>query len=323
VVVTPVATAPDLAPRDLGTSDAPHLRLRLAPSAACGERIVLELVARFEDAAGTPFVRRLATRSFDIGLVGSAPCDPFTDPACTEPVERIGTLHGFEGPGDGGWSHGLMAGPSAAASDEWERAAPAGLGGDPPSAWEGVRAFGTDLEDDGLHGASLGQVLESPAWDASRHSRVRLRYARWLGVQGSEHDVARVVVGGQEIWRNASPGPLLDPSCADARGGRSTHSSDGQDMPEGPAGWKAVELDVSPIADHSPSVVARWELVTDGDCEHGGWTLDAVELVGVPDVSACRPHAPAWTSSGARPRESRIPPRSSRPRPSRACTSCA
>lgn len=296
------ATAADLDAGAAGATEAPHLRLRLPSTASCGDEIRFELTATYEDDSAGSWFERLGTFTYPVGSWQPAPCDPFTDPACSEPVERIGAFHGFEGPGDAGWSHGIERVPglvSDGSADDWQRKNPLALARDPAAAYEGASVFGTDLRaggTDSAHDDLTRTFLESPAWDASRHSHVRLRYARWLSIQGARFDQATVSVNGAELWRNALDAPLADPACVDPFGAPAAYASDAEDMPEGPAGWKLQELDASASADHQPRVVARFDLQSDGRCNFGGWNVDAVELVGVPDVAACAPHEPCLTT---------------------------
>jgi hypothetical protein len=261
---------------------------------------VFELTTSYEDTAGNPYFTRLGTFTFPIGTWTAAPCDPWQNPGCGEPVVRIGRLFDFEGGSDAGWAHGILRDDQVLPgnSDDWQRKAPVDLAADPPAAYSGTTIFGTDLRagpTDSAYQASTHTFLESPTWDASRHSAVHLRFARWLSVQGSDFDEAVVEINGSEVWRNDAVGPLTDPSCVDPFGADATYMSDAEDMPEGLAGWKLVELDVSAFADHEAGVSARWRLRTDRQCQLGGWNLDAVELIGVADVLACNAFDPCST----------------------------
>ena len=100
------------------------------------------------------------------------------------------------------------------------------------------------------------RTRNSSSWNAERFSSVHLRFARWLSIQASDFDEAVVEVNGNEIWRNDPVGPLVDPACVDPFGADSTYMSDAEDMPEGAAGWKLLEFDISAVADHQDRVGA-------------------------------------------------------------------
>ena len=160
----------------------------------------------------------------------------------------------FDGGSDGGWTHGQVGG-----SDDWERGVPARKQTDPYRTTSGSSCFGNDLGNggDGLHAASSDNWLESPAIDLTDVHGTRLRFERWLRVDDSAHDVARVLVNGTEVWRNATNGgtqPTLDVE------------------------WATIDLDVSAAADDVAATRVRFELKSDASVAHGGWNVDDVEL---------------------------------------------
>jgi hypothetical protein len=90
--------------------------------------------------------------------------------------------------------------------------------------------------------------------DCSGRSGVTLRFARFLGVEEGIYDQAKLLVNGQLVWQNQSNGNTLDTN------------------------WNFVEYDISSIADNNPSVTVRFQLISDGGLEYGGWTIDDFEL---------------------------------------------
>jgi choice-of-anchor B domain-containing protein len=167
----------------------------------------------------------------------------------------------FDGATDGGWTHGAVAG-----TDEWQRDAPARKQLDPYRTTSGAFCFGTDLGNgtDGLYENGCNTWLESPAIDLSAARRTRLRFNRWLRVDDSAQDVARVMVNGTEIWRNPTNGgtqPTLDVE------------------------WATMDFDIAALADGVAATKVRFELQTDATVQFGGWNVDDVEIY---SVSSCR-----------------------------------
>jgi choice-of-anchor B domain-containing protein len=165
----------------------------------------------------------------------------------------------FGGNDDAGWTHGIVSG-----SDDWQRGVPARKNLDPYRTTSGQKCWGNDLGNgsasDGLYGPSSDNWLQSPAIDLTNRHGVRLRFERWLRVDDSAHDVARVVVNGSEVWRNPTNGgtlPTLDVE------------------------WGTIDLDVSAYADDVASTTVRFELKTDPSVAYGGWNVDDVELYSI------------------------------------------
>lgn len=158
----------------------------------------------------------------------------------------------FEGATDENWTHAQLA-----TQDDWQRGTPAGNAGDPGGAFSGTKAWANDLGLTGWNGsyaANVNNYLESPVIDCSGRSGVTLRFARFLGVEEGIYDQAKLLVNGQLVWQNQSNGNTLDTN------------------------WNFVEYDISSIADNNPSVTVRFQLISDGGLEYGGWTIDDFEL---------------------------------------------
>ncbi len=170
-------------------------------------------------------------------------------------------LENFDGATDAGWTHGRVSG-----TDDWARGTPARKQLDPYRTTSGANCFGNDLGNstDGLYPSSSDNWLESPAIDLSASRRTRLRFNRWLRVDDSALDRARVLVNGTEIWRNPTNGgslQTLDPE------------------------WATMDFDVSALADGVAATRVRFELKSNGSGEYGGWNVDDVEIY---SVSSCR-----------------------------------
>jgi hypothetical protein len=212
-----------------GTSQAPHFTVQIGPGVS----------------AGTLLEFRLDVRS-------------------TETLSEVSTFYDFVSAANvvyqndfetstSGWTHSYTQG-----ADDWRWAAPRTFSGqwDPMQAVSGTKIFGNDLNEttggtwDGLYGNSEANYLESPVINCTDHSGVYLSFRRWLTCEESHYDVARVLVNGTEIWRNAYSGHNLD------------------DM------WVPALYDIHDLADHNASVRVRFELTSDPGLHMGGWNLD-------------------------------------------------
>jgi len=195
--------------------------------------------------------------------LGTSRAPPMADDRFVFSVGERTSLHAesFDGSTDGGWTHGALSG-----SDEWQRGVPARRVQDPYRTTSGDQCFGTDLGNgsDGLYANSSNSWLESPAVDLTGRHGVRLRFERWLRVNDSAQDVARILVNGSEVWRNPTSGGTL--ATLDVE-------------------WATIDLDVSALADGVAATRVRFELATDASGRQGGWNVDDFELY---QVSNCR-----------------------------------
>jgi hypothetical protein len=172
---------------------------------------------------------------------------------------------GFEG-GAAGWTHGQIA-----TQDDWQRSADQGLNGaagksgDPTAAFSGTNIWGNDLGAGTFNGAYQDNVhnwLRSPAIDFTGEVGATLRFRRWLTVEKSVYDQARVLVDGIEVWRNPPGVDLIDSS------------------------WNLTEVDISGAADGKSNVRIEFQLQSDGGLVFGGWNLDDVEVYTLEAVCA-------------------------------------
>ncbi|MBN2053426.1 S8 family serine peptidase [bacterium] len=144
----------------------------------------------------------------------------------------------------------------------WAWGQPTGSGGyygspDPTSGYTGANVYGYNLAGDYTNGMPV-YSLTTPAFDCSVAGQVTLSFQRWLGVESSSWDHARLKVssdGGaswQQVWQN------------------------GETSMNGGA-WELVEYDISGQAAGSPSVSVRWEMGdTDSSVVYCGWNIDDV-----------------------------------------------
>ena len=114
----------------------------------------------------------------------------------------------FDGPSDNGWTHAQLS-----TQDDWQRGPVYGKAGDPGSAFSGPNCWGNDLGPSGWNGEykpNVNNYLETPGIDCSGRVGMRMRFMRWLTVEESTYDVARILVNGVEVWRNPANGHVID-----------------------------------------------------------------------------------------------------------------
>jgi hypothetical protein len=180
-------------------------------------------------------------------------------------------LDHFDDSNDLGWTHGTY-GDTVNPEDDWQHQSPTGKGGvsggvawsDPPVAFSGGLCWGNDLghgANTGAYSANVHNWLRSPAIDCTGATGTTLRFKRWLSVEGSAHDQARVRVNGVPVYANPAA------SLADT-------------------GWANQSIDISALADHNASVQVEFELESDGANQFGGWQIDDFEMLWS-DVPPC------------------------------------
>ncbi len=182
----------------------------------------------------------------------------------------VGVVHilrsfNFDTAGDEGWTHASV-GDTSSTTDDWQRGTPNGKTGtgwaDPSAAYSPSTCWGTDLgagTSNGAYAANVHAYLRTPVTSCVGATNVRLRFRRWLSVQGSASDQARILVNGQQIYINPT-----------------ANLNDG--------GWVQQEVFLGAIADNNPSVQVEWRIKSNGTTNWGGWNIDDVKLVwiGIP-----------------------------------------
>ncbi len=225
---------------DAWRGDIPHV---ISPA-------TVEYTVRALDSAGHTKAASCGARSFFIGQVSAFATD------------------GFEA--TGGWTHGSV-GDTSNTNDDWQRGVPQGESGDPAAASEGTACWGNDLgitapgAGNGAYQTNVHNFLSSPAFDCSSQSNVRLIFDRWLTVEKSQYDIARILVNGTEVWRNPFGADLLDTS------------------------WTMQSIDIASVADGNPAVTIRFELQSDGGLQYGGWQIDNLRLGRIVAAPSCDP----------------------------------
>lgn len=179
----------------------------------------------------------------------------------------VGDVHtllasSFDPNNDEGWTHGAISG-----TDDWQRGpanAKSGSSGgiswvDPRNGYMSGRCWGTDLgagSSNGAYPSNSNYWLRSPVLNCTNAVGTKLRFHRWLSVQGSASDQARVRVNGTQIWIN--PTSNLSESA-----------------------WSVQELDLASLADGNASVQIEFSLQTNASTALGGWNVDGVEVLWV------------------------------------------
>jgi len=171
----------------------------------------------------------------------------------------------FDGPNDGGWSHGSR-GDTLNNEDDWERGTPQGLSGgglgvawsDPSAAASGTSCWGNDLgmgAENGAYNSLVHSYVRSPSLDCSGAVGTTLRFKRWLTVEkGSGNDFAKILVNGEVVWESSFEEHTQDTS------------------------WTQQEVDIAAQADGQSSVQVEFEIQTGWIRSLGGWNIDDFEL---------------------------------------------
>ena len=204
----------------------------------------------FPDNRADPFYE------FFVGAVEDIYCTDFeTDPALD------------------GWTHGLSEGMPEEGADDWKWGVPMApvSSGDPQEAFDGTQAYGNDLgggQFNGMYKPEKTNFTQSQAIDTTGYGQVRLQYRRWLNVEDGFFDRATIYANNDVAWQN-----LRTPDENQA----SVHHTDRE--------WRFHDVDLTPFIQND-SVTLKYEINTDPGLEMGGWTLDALCVVGVVDAPA-------------------------------------
>lgn len=164
----------------------------------------------------------------------------------------------FEGgdPFAEGWTTGSL--DQTASPWAWGPAMPGGAT-DPAVAFSGTHLLAQALGGD--YAPGTGSWVQMPTVDVGRWTDVRLQYRRWLAVEDSYFDQARVLVNGKQAWLNFT---------ADVGDSSATHHIDRE--------WRFHDVGLS---GYTPGreLTVRWELTADQGLQLGGWQVDDVCIV--------------------------------------------
>lgn len=130
---------------------------------------------------------------------------------------------------------------------------------DPHAAFSGTHFLSQQLGGD--YGPGRTSWVQMPSIDVGRWTDVRLQYRRWLAVEDSHFDQARVLLNGKQAWVNFTQN-IGDSS--------SIHHIDRE--------WRFHDV---PLSGKAPGHVfdVRWDLTADDGLQFGGWQIDDVCLV--------------------------------------------
>ncbi len=256
-IVDDTASFPNIASWASATTSAPHFTVQVDPGLP----------------AGTPL-------DFQLDVFSAEAADTSLFTTFVSPVSVLYS-NDFES-STTGWTHGMVLG-----SDDWRWVAPRGLAGhwDPRHAASGTKVFGNDLNEagdawDGLYPNAAENWLQSPSIDCSGSTGVHLLFKRWLTVEESAWDFAKVLVNGNEVWRNPQAGHTLDQI------------------------WVPVVQDISDFADYVADVRIKFVMDADEGLHFGGWTIDDFKVIATnTDWQAVEPTtaAPQFLSVASRP----------------------
>lgn len=142
----------------------------------------------------------------------------------------------------------------------WQYGVPPGTGAtDPPAAYTGTKILAQTLGGD--YKPTQVSTMKLPPIDVRQYSDVRLQFRRWLAVEDSEFDRARVMVNGRQAWVNFTAN----------QGQRSSiHHIDRE--------WRFTDIGISGYA-FGHVVDVSFDLSTDEGLELGGWALDDLCVV--------------------------------------------
>jgi hypothetical protein len=170
----------------------------------------------------------------------------------------------------------LDSNPGWTVTGDWEFGPPQGKGStsgpDPTAAYSGTNVYGNDLSGDGNYPNSISNYIltTTPFSLANLSAPVTLSFYRWLNIESSTYDKARVDVWNGTSWDNIwqhTTGTTLT------------------------SAWARVQYDLSAYAGHS-NVQIRWTLDTDSSVVYGGWNIDDIRVVATDLNTTCGNGAP-------------------------------
>jgi subtilisin-like proprotein convertase family protein len=150
--------------------------------------------------------------------------------------------------------------PNWTATGQWEFGVPQGIDEDPSSGFTGSNVYGYNLAGEYTNNMSP-ETLTTQALDMTGVTGATLKFQRWIGVESSTWDDAKLEVSNDgsnwtELWSNPN----------------STIREDA---------WTEVSYDISAVADNQPAVFVRWTMgATDSSVTYAGWNIDDVAIEG-------------------------------------------
>ncbi len=150
-------------------------------------------------------------------------------------------------------------------TNPWQYSMPSQFGyesGDPVAPHTGFYAEGTNLFNTGVYAPGESAGITTPMIDTSAYQLIHLQYWRWLTVQDSTHDRARILGSTDTLWENSASIDHVDKE------------------------WRFHDIDLTSHLDHG-QIAVTWQLDTDGTIELGGWNLDDICVVGLTKLPKC------------------------------------
>jgi cysteine-rich repeat protein len=133
---------------------------------------------------------------------------------------------------------------------------------DPPAAFSGTHIF--SMTPGANYAPSQHSWVQMPEISVGQYSDVRLQYRRWLGVEDSHFDQARILINSQRAWINFTQ--MMGDSSSIAHIDKE---------------WRFQDVPLSAYITDKKARVA-WDLKSDAGLEYGGWALDDVCIVANP-----------------------------------------
>ncbi len=147
----------------------------------------------------------------------------------------------------------------------WQFGVPLGAGSrnpDPTSGFTGSNVYGYNLAGD-YPDNMIERTLTTTAFNCSGLTKVGLTFQRWLGVEDSAFDHAKVQVSNNgttwtDVWVHNGP------AIAESE-------------------WSKQSYDISAVANGRSTVYVRWVMGTaDSSVTYSGWNIDDVAILGDP-----------------------------------------
>ena len=156
----------------------------------------------------------------------------------------------------GGWTTGTTDGTT---TSPWTWGTPTAGATDPHAAFSGSHVLSQVLNGDYLPKSS--SYVKMPPIDIGQWTDVHLQYRRWLAVEDSHYDQARVTVGGAPAWVNYTE-----------------NKGDSSSAQHIDLEWRFQDILIS---GYQPGHVLDigWDLSSDEGLQFGGWAIDDVCVV--------------------------------------------
>jgi uncharacterized protein (TIGR03382 family) len=157
------------------------------------------------------------------------------------------------------FAEGWTTGTSTGVESPWAWGEAMGGSTDPKVAYSGTKFLAQELGGD--YAPGITTWVKMPPIDVGRWTDVHLQYRRWLAVEDSHFDQARVTVNDKKAWIN---------DTANTGDNSALHHIDRE--------WRFHDV---PISGYVPGNVfsVGWDLHADEGLHLGGWQLDDVCIV--------------------------------------------